>query len=60
MWVHLDESTPLHPGSTSIDGFSRAIYQKVADFNSINFENPSINVEPGRNGVAFSGFVKTH
>ena len=26
--------TPLRPGSTVIDGFSRAIYQKIADFNS--------------------------
>ena len=26
--------TPLRPGSTFIDGFSRAIYQKIADFNS--------------------------
>ena len=25
---------PLRPGSTFIDGFSRAIYQKIADFNS--------------------------
>ena len=27
-------ATPLSPGSTFIDGFSRAIYQKIADFNS--------------------------
>ena len=26
----------------------------------INFENPSITVEPGRNGVTCSGFVKMH
>ena len=26
--------TPLRPGSIFIDGFSRAIYQKIADFNS--------------------------
>ena len=26
--------TPLRPGSTFIDGFSRRIYQKIADFNS--------------------------
>ena len=26
--------TPLRPGSTFIDGFSKAIYQKIADFNS--------------------------
>ena len=27
-------ATPLRPGSTFIHGFSRAIYQKIADFNS--------------------------
>ena len=27
-------ATPLHPDSTYIDGFSWAIHQKIADFNS--------------------------
>merc|ERR1712110_197395 len=55
---------PLRPGSTFIDGFSRAIYQKIADFNSYplryNIENPPITVESGRNGVTCGGFVKVH
>ena len=29
-------ATPLRPASTFIDGFSRALYQKIADFNSFD------------------------
>ena len=62
MWVHLDESTtriqPLRPGSKAIDGFSKLL--KSAIFWYIALENPSINMEPGRNGVTCGGFVKMH
>ena len=35
-WVltNLLNAMPLRPGSTFIEGFSRAIYQKISDFNS--------------------------
>ena len=56
-------ATPLRPGSIFIDGFSKLIPQRIA-VDQLSFGvmpmNPSINVESGRNGVAFSGFVKTH
>ena len=55
-------ATPLRPDSTFIDGFSKLIPQRIAVEICwyIALENQSINVEPGRNGVTYSGFVKTH
>ena len=55
-------TTALRPGSTFIDGFSKLIPQRIAVeiIWYIPLENPSVNVEPGRNSVAFSGFDKTH
>jgi len=44
--------TPLRPGSTFIDGFSKLIPQRIAVENA--HENPSINVESGRNGLVDS------
>ena len=47
--------TPLRPDSTVIYGLLKsAILWYIA------LENPSINVEPGRNGVTCGGFVKVH
>lgn len=48
-------NSPLRPGSTFNDGFSKVISQRIA----ITFENPSINVETGSKGVSFVGLVKT-
>ena len=42
-------------GNTPKDSWFQQLSFEVS-----NFENPSIDIEPGRNGVAFSGFVKTH
>ena len=56
--------TPLRPDSTFIDGFSWAIHQKIADFNSYplryQFWKSVYKCWAGTHGVAFSGFVKTH
>ena len=57
--------TPLRPGSTVIDRFSKLVPQRIAVeigylLVYIALENPSINMEPGRNGVMCGGFVKMH
>ena len=61
-WRIHQTPTPLHPGSTFINGFFNVITYKIADFNSYHLRFyfwRSINkCGTGTQGVAFGGFVK--
>ena len=61
-WRIHQTPTPLHPGSTFINGFFNVITYKIADFNSYHlrfyFWRSIIKCGNGTQGVAFGAFVK--